>query len=138
MGMSVGSADGEEDHVMSEINTTPLVDIMLVLLTIVLTTSSFIASGKIPVNLPQASSSAQDLDKHKTIEITADGQLYLEGKDCTPDSLRDAIGAFPRETPFVLRADKEVKLQRFIDVADLLKQQGFSRVAVQTTHGSAG
>lgn len=127
-----------DEKPFENMNMIPFIDIMLVLLTIVLTTSSFIASGKIPVNLPQASSSAQDLDKHKTIEITADGQLYLEGKDCTPDSLRDAIGSFPRETPFVLRADKEVKLQRFIDVADLLKQQGFSRVAVQTTHGSAG
>lgn len=124
-----------DEKQFENMNMIPFIDIMLVLLTIVLTTSSFIASGKIPVNLPQASSSVPDKDRHKTIAIAADGQLYLEERSVTPEALRSDIADLPKDTPFVLRADKEVKLQRFVDVADILKQLGFSKVAVQTEKG---
>ena len=127
-----------DDKPFEGLNMIPFIDIMLVLLTIVLTTSSFIARGKIPVNLPQASSSVSDKEPHKTIDITADGQLYLEGQASTLDALRGRLGALPKTTAFVLRADKEVKLQRFVDVADLVKQLGFSKVAVQTEKGTGG
>ena len=127
-----------DDKPFEGLNMIPFIDIMLVLLTIVLTTSSFIARGKIPVNLPQASSSVSDKEPHKTIDITADGQLYLEGQASTLDALRGSLAALPKTTAFVLRADKEVKLQRFVDVADLVKQLGFSKVAVQTEKGTGG
>ena len=127
-----------DDKPFEGLNMIPFIDIMLVLLTIVLTTSSFIARGQIPVNLPQASSSVSDKDQHKTIEITADGQLYLEGQASTLEALRGQLAVLPKTTAFVLRADKEVKLQRFVDVADLVKQLGFSKVAVQTEKGTGG
>lgn len=124
-----------DEKPFESMNMIPFIDIMLVLLTIVLTTSTFIARGKIPVNLPQASSSVNDKEKNRTIEITADGLLCLEGQASTLEALRGEIGVLPKDTPFLLRADREVKLQRFVDVADLLKQQGFSKVAVQTENG---
>ncbi len=126
-----------DDKPFENMNMIPFIDIMLVLLTIVLTTSSFIASGKIPVNLPQASSSVPDKEKHKAIEIDAQGQIYLEGKALTPEALKAEIAPLDKQTAFVLRADKEVRLQRFVDVADVLKQLGFAKVAVQTEMGSA-
>lgn len=113
-------------------NVIPFVDIMLVLLTIVLTTSSFIATGKIPVNLPQAAKSEQQPDQNQIIEITKDGGLYLNSQPTTTDAMRDALSAMDRQTQFVIRADRDITLQRFIDVADLLKQLSFAKVAVQT------
>jgi biopolymer transport protein ExbD len=124
-----------DEKQFESLNMIPFIDIMLVLLTIVLTTSSFIARGKIPVNLPQASSSVSDKEKLTTIEITADGQLFLEGQPTSLDALRGSLTALPKSTAFVLRADKDAKLQRFVDVADLIKQLGFSKVAVQTEKG---
>jgi len=113
-------------------NVIPFVDIMLVLLTIVLTTSSFIAAGRIPVHLPQASKNVADTDKVVTIELTERGDIYLGGKALTPDELRAALSPLKHDANFLIRADKDISLQHFIDVADVLKQMGFSHVAVQT------
>jgi len=114
------------------INVIPFVDIMLVLLTIVLTTSSFIASGHIPIHLPQASATVEEAMQAKMIELNAQGQIHLEGVRLSAVELSARLQALPKETPFLIRADKDVALQYFIDVADVLKQLQFARVAVQT------
>jgi biopolymer transport protein ExbD len=116
-------------------NVIPFVDIMLVLLTIVLTTSSFIASGRIPVNLPQASRSVTETDRNVIIELSLAGGIYLNGREVTLEALRVRLAPMAKETGFVVRADREISLQRFIDVADLLKQLRFTKVAVQTKSG---
>lgn len=113
-------------------NVIPFVDIMLVLLTIVLTTSSFIASGRVPVNLPQASKNATEAGKAAIIELTASGSMFFNGKAVTLETLKTELAPIARETGFVIRADRDISLQRFIDVADLLKQLSFKKVAVQT------
>lgn len=113
-------------------NVIPFVDIMLVLLTIVLTTSSFIASGRIPINLPQASKSVSETNKTAIIELAASGDLFFNGTAVSPESLKTELSTFGRETSFIIRADRDIALQRFIDVADILKQLSFSKVAVQT------
>ena len=116
-------------------NVIPLVDIMMVLLVIVLTTSSFIASGRIPVNLPQASKSAADMEKNVVIEMNQAGGIFLNGREITLEGLGTALTPFDKDTAFVIRADGGITLQQFVDVADLLKQMQFSKVAVQTRAG---
>lgn len=121
-----------DERPFETMNVIPFVDIMLVLLTIVLTTSSFIASGRIPVNLPRASKSVTEANKAVIIELNAAGDMYFNGTPVTPESLKTLLTPIGRETGFVIRADKDITLQRFIDVADLLKQLRFAKVAVQT------
>lgn len=121
-----------KDKPIDGLNMVPFIDIMLVLLTIVLTTSSFIASGRIPVHLPQASVSAPDNSEAETIEIDADGTVFHAGEPVSLDALAQRLSGMAPETTFLLRADKRVALQAFVDVADLLKQKGFTKVAVQT------
>jgi biopolymer transport protein ExbD len=125
------------ENQFEQLNMVPFIDIMLVLLTIVLTTSSFVASGRIPVNLPQASASAPEAGKVELIELDAAGVLHFGGKPITPEALKARLAPLAKDTPFLLRADKTVQLQRFIAVADLLKQAGFSKVAVQTEAGKS-
>jgi len=120
-----------EDKQIDSLNMIPFIDIMLVLLTIVLTTSSFIASGRIPVQLPQATPSEADKAPPQTIEIDAQGLIYYEGKPVSPEQLQSQLTGLNSDTSFLLRADKTVQLQRFVDVADILKQLHFQRVAVQ-------
>jgi len=120
-----------DDKQIDTLNMIPFIDIMLVLFTIVLTTSSFIASGRIPVQLPQATSSESDSDIPQTIEIDAQGLIYYEGNAVSAEQLQSQIANLKSDTSFLLRADKKVQLQRFVDVADVLKQLHFKRVAVQ-------
>jgi biopolymer transport protein ExbD len=121
-----------DENQFESLNMVPFIDIMLVLLTIVLTTSSFIASGKIPVNLPQASTSQADSQKVETIAIDANGAVYFRAQPLATEQLKLQLATLSRDTPVLLQADQAVQLQRFIDVADLLKQLGFAKVAVQT------
>ena len=60
-----------------KLNVIPLVDIMLVLLTIVLTTSTFIVSGNIPVDLPRASQKSAGAIESQIIEIDREGQVFF-------------------------------------------------------------
>ncbi len=114
------------------INVVPLVDVMLVLLTIVLTTSTFVATGAIPVALPKAENSITETLPSTTIEIDRQGNIYL---DTTPSSiihLRTTLMRFQRSNPILIRADKDISLQKFVDVMDIVKGLGFRTVSLQT------
>jgi biopolymer transport protein ExbD len=113
-------------------NVIPLVDVMLVLLTIVLTTSSFIASGAIPVSLPKASKSREECMKTQTIEIDRRGNVVLNAKPVSLPALRDAMRCLDKETPILIRADRDISLQAFVDVLDIAKSLEFRRVSLQT------
>jgi biopolymer transport protein ExbD len=114
------------------INVIPFIDIMLVLLTMVLTTANFIVTGRIPVSLPQASPTRVEKHQDKTIELTADGSTYLDGSLVPADQFENQVRGLPPDTSFLIRADRNLAFQKFIDVADVLKRLNFNRVAVQT------
>ena len=114
-------------------NVIPLVDVMLVLLTIVLTTSTFIATGAIKVELPGVKKSTSDLRK-KTIMIVINGKgdCYLNDRPIRAQDLERG-GALPqdKETPILIRADKSLPLQKFVDVLHAVKALGFKAVSIQ-------
>ena len=68
------------DRELNQINVIPLVDVMLVLLVIVLTTATFITTGQIPVDLAKAKESGDKQDVPLIVTLTADGRLYLNGQ----------------------------------------------------------
>ncbi|MEN8133985.1 MAG: biopolymer transporter ExbD [Thermodesulfobacteriota bacterium] len=114
------------------INIIPLVDVMLVLLTIVLTTSTFIAVGAIPVELPKATSSTAPPLQTATVEIDKQGRLYLDAQSASLIELRRDLKKIDRKTPIMIRADKSIALELFVEVMDLVKGLGFSKVSLQT------
>lgn len=121
-----------DDDGFEKLNVVPFIDVMLVLLVMVLTTATFVASGKIPVSLPQASPTQVDKKPDKTIELGRDGTIAFDGVHTTLEAMKDGLAVLPPETTFLIRADKDLPLQGFIDVADLLKRAKFTHVAIQT------
>lgn len=121
-----------EENEFNYINVIPLVDVMLVLLTIVLTTSTFIATGAISVSLPQAMPAQAQAAKSRIISIDQQGAIYYAADKVSLEEPAGRIHDIDRETPIVLRADRAVRLQIFVDVLDLLNGRGFKRVAIQT------
>ena len=113
-------------------NVIPFVDIMLVLLTIVLTTSSFIASGRLTVNLPQATQNAAEHNEDHRIELGLGGVIVFDSKLVSLDELADKLRMLKPDAMFVIRADREIPLQLFVDVADLLTQNNFTKITIQT------
>ncbi len=114
------------------INVIPLVDVMLVLLTIVLTTSTFIATGVIPVELPRASKNQAEILKTQTIEINRQGEIFLNARPVLLGELRETMENVGREMPVLIRADRSLALQLFVDVIDVVKNLGFRKVSLQT------
>jgi len=114
------------------INVVPLVDVMLVVLTIVLMTSTFIATGSLSVELPRASKNVHETLKTRVVEIDKNGYLYLDSKFVSLGGLKTALTSLNRETAVLIRADKNLRLQVFIDVLDLVKGLRFKKVSIQT------
>ena len=116
---------------IDQINVIPLVDVMLVLLVIVLTTATFISSGQIPVNLAKAKEVGDRKDAPIVITLTADGSLFLNDRAVPEGGLRSALTAEPRESAVVVRADKVTVLERFVSVVDEVRGLGFQQVSLE-------
>jgi len=115
------------------LNVIPLVDVMLVLLTIVLTTSTFIATGGIQVELPEAASTETTAPlAPRTLTIGPEGRIWVEADEVSLATLADALAATGRETPLVVRADRNLPLQQFVDVYEAVRGLGFTTLSLQT------
>lgn len=118
---------------VDQINVIPLVDIMLVLLVIVLTTATFITTGQIPVNLAKASASSDRQDRPIVVTVTAEGTVFVEDHAVTEEQLDTALAPHPHQSSVLVRADKVTRLERFVAVVDRIRGLGFQQVSLEVT-----
>jgi biopolymer transport protein ExbD len=116
---------------LDQINVIPLVDVMLVLLVIVLTTATFISTGQIPVDLAKAKEAGDRKDVPLVITLTANGQLFLNNQPVSEDGLKIGLNSQPRESLVVVRADRVTLLERFVQVVDEVRGLGFRQVSLE-------
>jgi len=121
-----------DENEFDYINMIPFIDVMLVLLTIVLTTSTFALTGMIPVELPRVAGKHEPVSVVQVVAIDKDGVVFYQGKVITLPALKAQIVSVPREAPFLIRADKDIHLQGFVEVLDLIRTAGFRKVSLQT------
>ncbi len=119
------------DRELDQINVIPLVDVMLVLLVIVLTTATFITTGQIPVDLAKAKEAGDRRDVPLVITLTAEGKLYLNDRPVPQDGLGIVLNPHPRESLVVVRADRVTMLERFVQVVDEVRGLGFQQVSLE-------
>lgn len=112
------------------INVVPLIDIMLVLLTIVLTVSSFIALGKIEISLPQATNFSKVEPKFYEIGITSDHQFFVNGMSVERVDLEKKLEELTKEDSVAISADKMAAYEDFIFVIDLLKAKSIEKIGM--------
>ena len=132
--MAGGSIRGRRGGIIAEINVTPLVDIMLVLLIIFMLTAHLIAKQAIEVELPRASQSTTLKATTLAITLTRDGAIFLDDKPVTPEALRVAISAAVKKDPrsqAIIAGDKAVSHGRVVWVLDLVKSLGVTSFAIQ-------
>ncbi len=116
---------------MDQINVIPLVDVMLVLLVIVLTTATFITTGHIPVDLAKAKEAGDRKDVPLVITLSADGKLFLNDEAVSPERLKVELITHPRESLVLVRADRVTVLERFVNVVDDVRGLGFHQVSLE-------
>ena len=122
--------------IIAEINVTPLVDIMLVLLIIFMLTAHLIAKQAIELELPHAAEASTVKPTTLAIGLTADGVLLLDGHPTTVEELRarvqSEVAKDPKHPPqAMISADKRVSHGRVVWVLDTLKSLGVLSFAIQ-------
>jgi biopolymer transport protein ExbD len=120
-----------EEKEFDYISMIPLIDVMLVLLTIVLMTSTFIMGGMIRVELPRVSGEQEAVARTRSVEMDQTGRLYYDGLAVSLEEFKGRLSNVSRDVPFLIRADKRVSLQYFVEVLGTVKGMGFKRVSVQ-------
>jgi biopolymer transport protein TolR len=123
------------DAPMSEINVTPLVDVMLVLVVILIITAPLLASS-IRLDLPKAEGAQPgDAPRFVTLVVDKAGQLFLNDKPIAPAQLAEQLAATARQNPeteIQLRADRAVPYGRVIEVMGVAHKAGLSRIGFVT------
>ncbi|MCC7036239.1 MAG: protein TolR [Alphaproteobacteria bacterium] len=120
--------------VMSEINVTPMVDVMLVLLIIFMVTAPLLSAG-VQVNLPKANAKSLSQNDSKPLEVTIDagGQIYLGETKVTLDRLTgmlQAIAAESKDRRVYLKADTKLPYGKVAAVMGSITTSGLSNVSM--------
>ena len=129
---------------MSEINVTPFVDVMLVLLIIFMVTAPLLTAG-VPINLPDSRASALPTEPQQvTISLDEAGYVYIDDVQVPVGGLPDALADLPRtggtgsEGPDItLRADRTLDYGRVMAVMGELNRAGLNRISLITNSGGA-
>jgi biopolymer transport protein TolR len=140
-GFGTGGVGGKRRHrrrpVMSEINVTPMVDVMLVLLIIFMVSAPLLTVG-VPIDLPQTKANSLDQDKAPlAVSVNDKGQVFLQDTEIEVDELvpklkaiTDARGGFDER--IYVRGDRKVDYGTVMRVMGRLSAAGFRRVALVT------
>jgi biopolymer transport protein TolR len=136
-GSSGGGRRGRRRAVMAEINVTPMVDVMLVLLIIFMVSAPLLTVG-VPLDLPQTQAKSLDQDKNPlTLSVNLKGQVFLNDTEIGLDDLVAKLKAITEargglDERIFVRGDKKVDYGTVMKVMGRLSAAGFRRVALVT------
>jgi biopolymer transport protein TolR len=137
--MAMDGASQRDTTTISQINVTPLVDVMLVLLVIFMVTAPIIQQG-VQVNLPQAKAGAiPGTEELLVVTIARNGTIYLNDNAMSPEELGKKLGAIRNLQPdkqVYLRADQDVRYGVVIKTIAEIKQAGIVRLGMVTRPSS--
>jgi biopolymer transport protein ExbD len=121
-----------DDEIITGINVTPLVDVTLVLLVILMVTASYVASRSIPMELPKGAT-AESTPTTLSVSLDKDGQLFLDAEAIDEKAFSAkvrATRAADAETRAVIAADGRVSHAKVVHVMDLLRREDVSKFAI--------
>ena len=126
------AAGNRNDDFMSDINMTPLVDVMLVLLIVMMVTASFTVSKSLQLTLPKASSGVTETVP-TTLGITAEGAWYVDGNRTSEEQLAHTITELQARTAdvhVIIAADAQARHQELVRAMDFLRARNVARLSI--------
>ncbi|NHB29366.1 TonB system transport protein ExbD [Helicobacter pylori] len=117
------------------LNVVPFIDIMLVLLAIVLSVSTFIAQGKIKVSLPNAKNAEKtQSNDQKVVVISVDehDNIFVDDKPMNLEALSAVVKQTDPKTLIDLKSDKSSRFETFISIMDILKEHNHENFSIST------
>jgi len=132
---------GDKDRLMSDINVTPFVDVMLVLLIIFMATAPMMIQG-VNVSLPEATAKPIVSEKdHLLITLDKNGKLYINNYKIAPELLQNKIKKILEGHPdqeVFLRADKDVSYGAVVKIMSEIKEAGVEKLGMVTEPAENG
>lgn len=130
--MTIG---GSKDHLMSDINVTPFVDVMLVLLIIFMVTAPMMVQG-VSVDLPEASTQPLSSgEEHLIVTVNDQNQVFINDLQVEPDFLREKLSRILKSTKdreVYFRADKTVSYGMVVSIMAEIKDAGIEKLGMIT------
>jgi biopolymer transport protein ExbD len=132
MGAQLGGGGGKREGMVG-INVTPMVDVVLVLLVIMMVSATYIVSRSLNVELPKSASSDDNVTSIAAVSVSKDGKFNYNQEPVTPEGLvlkfREAKAQNP-DVNLVISADTHAEHGNVIKVIDLAKQEGILKFAL--------
>ena len=120
---------------MSEINVTPFVDVMLVLLIIFMVTAPLLTAG-IKINLPESASVLKnEKNDPVTVSMNSKGEIYIQKKKMSPNDLVKKLIALRgqnKDLKIYIKGDKNLNYGKIMDLMSFINKSGFKKVALVT------
>ncbi len=126
--------EGESEDELA-IDVTPMLDVVFILLIFFIVTASFIKEAGIEVNRPEASSAVRQESASIMVALSADDQVWVDGRQVEVPTLRAIIERLHAENPqgsVVIQADRESRNAMLIAVMDAARQAGVTNIAIAT------
>ncbi|MBN1879570.1 biopolymer transporter ExbD [bacterium] len=121
-----------ETSVRPDLNITPLIDVVLMLLIFFMISTSFIFQPGILIKLPQADHSDSTTPRGASIMITSEGDIYFEKLRTTIQELESQFRQFPDKSVLLIKADQNVAHGIVVQTMNQAKNAGFQRIAIAT------
>lgn len=131
----MGAKLGTDGGAMADINVTPLIDVVLVLLVVFMVITPMLSSG-LPVDLPKATTTVtvNDVGQHIVISVTGDGTIAVEQEETNLDSLVDAVNVELRkatvEKAILIKADRNLDYEKVREVMDILGESNITSILI--------
>ena len=122
-----------EDNEIGNINITPMVDVILVLLVIFMVTANFLKKESVNINLPKVSASDPNVAQSVQVAVTRDGKIMLEGSPADGPRLTSSLSREVKIRPnmrVTLSADERLAYGDIAEVMGLIRKSGVSRIAL--------
>lgn len=134
MASTVPDSSSEDSGIISSINITPFVDVVLVLLVIFMVTAPMLVKDILEIKIPKTFSGDGKMLQTLGVAVNKDGNILLNGQITDEEELRiaakEALGKDP-ESQAIISADVEAAYGKVVRVIDILKTNGIERFAVQ-------
>lgn len=130
--MAMGSSKND-DGVISDINITPMVDVILVLLVIFMVTANFLKKESININLPKVAKADANIKESTQIALTKDGKFFIEGKSITEEDLVTSMSREAKLRPnmrVTLAADENIAYGSVSKLMGVLRKCGVTKIAL--------
>ena len=136
--MGLKTQKDDDNGIISDINITPMVDVMLVLLVIFMVTANFVQKDSLNINLPKVAAADPNIKESTQVAMTKDGRFYLDGIPVSETYLLESLAKEARFRPnmrVTLSADETISYGSVSRLMGLMRKGGITKIALSVNKG---